>query len=105
MEVKFLDDLSTVEIPSEYDNRIAEDSANHYCVRWCGVAGDYGTLPLLSAEGADATQARAGAISKARPPARSRARKSVVEGKSVSIRVDLGCLRIIKKKKNNSVTS
>src|SRR3546814_11227542 len=82
MEVKFLDDLSTVEIPSEYDNRIAEDSANHYCVRWCGVAGDYGTLPLLSAEGADATQARAGAISKARPPERSRRRRSSVESRS-----------------------
>src|SRR3546814_15426883 len=27
-------------------------------------------------------------------------RKSVVEGKSVSVRVDLGCRRIIKKKKN-----
>src|SRR3546814_19742794 len=30
-------------------------------------------------------------------------RKSVVEGKSVSVSVDLGCRRIIKKKKKNSI--
>src|SRR3546814_16012645 len=33
------------------------------------------------------------------PPKEGRARKSVVEGKSVSVRVDLGGGRIIKKKK------
>src|SRR3546814_19721868 len=33
--------------------------------------------------------------------ARNRDRKSVVEGKSVSVRVDLGGRRIIKKKKNS----
>src|SRR3546814_18537722 len=31
-------------------------------------------------------------------------RKSVVEGKSVSVRVDLGGRRIIKKKKNNTIS-
>src|SRR3546814_13129850 len=37
------------------------------------------------------------------PFARSRDRKSVVEGKSVSVRVDLGGRRLIKKKKNTKI--
>src|SRR3546814_21182344 len=38
------------------------------------------------------------------PRPRQRDRKSVVEGKSVSVRVDPGGRRIIKKKKKNSIT-
>src|SRR3546814_20954301 len=42
--------------------------------------------------------AASGALPAARAPA-SRDRTSVVQGKSVSVRVDLGCCRLIKKKK------
>src|SRR3546814_18386216 len=44
-------------------------------------------------------------LSRRRPePGPDRDRKSVVEGKSVSVRVDLGGSRLIKKKKKNNTT-
>src|SRR3546814_18769320 len=44
----------------------------------------------------------AGIAAKARPASRREDRKSVVEGKSGSVRVDLGGRRIIKKKKTEA---
>src|SRR3546814_13972985 len=76
----------------------------------CACAGRHALrlsrgVPDLAARCHDVTRCRSGGnysrLARGHGGGSGRDRKSVVSGKSVSVRVDLGCCRIIKQKKNS----
>src|SRR3546814_19566900 len=57
-------------------------------------------IPPVPGQGTGLIPVERSSHSSRAPPKRARDRKSVVEGKSVSVRVDLGGRRVLKKKNN-----
>src|SRR3546814_15510408 len=71
----------------------------------CHQGGDHGFAQVNADKGQHTLLQRHAEVTqnKAEPRHTARDRKSVVKGKSVSVRVDLGGSRLIKKKKNTTV--